>query len=281
MNKTISKFALALAFTALTALPTSAHETHADATYLANEAILVSQGDVKILFDPFFPSGFGTYQEVSPEMRSAIMKNEAPFGGIDAVFVSHVHPDHFSATDMVAYMEANKSVHLFVSTQGVEMMGEETSKQNEIFKRVHGIALKNGDAPKTITVGKIKAETVRIPHSGWPTRMENVSNLVFRVTLDSAVTVIHMGDADVNDDHFSPHNAHWQARTTDHAFPPYWFLGSDKGNTIATTRINAKKATGIHVPIIVPTELTSGTHDYFSKPGESRVIRPTKDKDHE
>ncbi|PHR57686.1 MAG: hypothetical protein COA43_11765 [Robiginitomaculum sp.] len=259
-----------------------AHDDHGDATYLANEAILISQGDVKVLFDPFFPTGFGTYLEVPSAMKAKIMAGAAPFDSVDAVFVSHVHPDHFDVSDMVKYMKAHPSVHLFISAQGVEMMQSEMEDGDakadaEIFKRITGFALKYKDAPQSKTVGKIKVDVVRIPHAGWPSRAD-VSNLVFRVTLDNGVTVMHMGDADADDTHFKPHNAHWQARNTDRAFPPYWFFGSEVGNTILTTRINAKASTGIHVPIKIPTGLSQSGYDYFSKPGESRVILIPKDQ---
>lgn len=288
MQKILICAAFAVLGLGAAAMPASAHETHADATYLANEAILVAQGDTKVLFDPFFPSGFGTYQEVPDDMKAAIMAGTPPFDGIDAIFVSHVHPDHFSAPDTIAYMRAHKDVHLFISAQGAKMLRDETAPDNAFFKRVQAFALEYGDTAKTITIGDITAEAVRIPHAGWPSRA-NVQNLVFRVTLGEGTTVMHMGDADVNDSHYKPHDSHWQARVTDHAFPPYWFFGNEEGNTILTTRINAKTATGIHVPIKVPTGLTNGPHDYFSKIGESRTItpapklvpKPAKDQPHE
>jgi len=41
-----------------------AHEKHATATYLANEAVLISVAEHKVLFDPFFHNDYGTYQLV-------------------------------------------------------------------------------------------------------------------------------------------------------------------------------------------------------------------------
>ena len=57
----ILAFIIATFMLVMPAAPVSAHDTHADATYMANEAVLVVQGDLKIMFDPFYSSGFGTY----------------------------------------------------------------------------------------------------------------------------------------------------------------------------------------------------------------------------
>ena len=81
---------------------------------------------------------------------------------------------------------------------------------------------------------------------------------------------MHMGDADINDDHYAPHESHWRARHTHQAFPPYWYFGNEEGRSILTKRLQVGHATGVHVPIKVPGGLAK--YDYFSKPGESRVI---------
>ena len=72
-----------------------------DVMYLANEGVMVSRGDTRILFDPLFNESFGQYQLVPDTMRAAILAGEAPFDGIDAVFISHYHDDHFSVPDML------------------------------------------------------------------------------------------------------------------------------------------------------------------------------------
>ncbi len=77
-------------------------ETPTETTYLGNEGIMVSDGHTTVLFDPLFPNGFGTYQMVPEEMRLALMAGDAPFEDVDAIFVSHMHPDHFSVDEVIA-----------------------------------------------------------------------------------------------------------------------------------------------------------------------------------
>jgi hypothetical protein len=108
---------------------------------------------------------------------------------------------------------------------------------------------------------------VRIPHAGWPARAE-VENLVFRVTLPDGATVMHMGDADANDDHFLPQQMHWQQKVTNTAFPPYWFFYSAEGRDILEQIINAKQHIGVHVPVKVPKQLSTSGKMFYSAPGQ-------------
>ena len=54
-----------------------------------------------------------------------------------------------------------------------------------VAARVHAIPLAYQDAPVTLEQGSLVVEAVRIPHSGWPTRQQQVENMAFRVTLDA------------------------------------------------------------------------------------------------
>lgn len=239
-------------------------------TYLGNEGIMVSDGHTRILFDPLFPNGFGTYQMVPEHMRDAIMAGEAPYHDVDAIFISHMHPDHFSVGEIIAYLEAHERVQFYAPAQAVDWMREETTNE-AIFERVTGVPLERLDAPLSYRHGTLDIDVVRIPHAGWPGRAD-VSNLVWRVTLEDGITVMHLGDADPNDFHYSPHAEHWRETTTTMAYPPYWFFTSGDGPMILETRLNAQAATGIHVPINLPADLFISGADFFHDPGETRQL---------
>jgi L-ascorbate metabolism protein UlaG (beta-lactamase superfamily) len=241
-------------------------------TYLGNEGIMVSDGHTRVLFDPLFPNGFGTYQMVPEDMRDAIMAGEAPYHDVDAIFISHMHPDHFSVGEIIAYLETHERVQLYAPAQAVDWMREETTNE-AIFERVTGVPLERLDAPLSYRLGTLDIDVVRIPHAGWPGRAD-VSNLVWRVTLEDGITVMHLGDADPNDSHYSPHAEHWWKTTTTMAYPPYWFFTSGDGPMILETRLNAQAATGIHVPINLPADLFISGADFFHEPGETRQLEP-------
>jgi glyoxylase-like metal-dependent hydrolase (beta-lactamase superfamily II) len=92
--------------------------TAQEAFYLANEGVMVSDGDTRILFDPLYPESYGQYLLVPEEMRRALFAGEAPFDGVDAVFISHFHGDHFSPGDVLALMQAQADIALLRTTTG-------------------------------------------------------------------------------------------------------------------------------------------------------------------
>ncbi len=238
--------------------------------YLGNEALLIQSGKAKLLFDPFFHHDYGHYQLVPDQMRKDIFEGRAPFNNIDAVFVSHAHGDHFSAADMMMYLQRWPNVHVYAPAQAVRSLRTQAGYES-IAARVTGIALELGDPVWRLNQGKLEIDAVRIPHSGWPARA-NVENIVFRVKLDKEVRVTHLGDADANVDHYLRYRDHWHEEPTDVAFPPYWFKENPTGHKILHEYMNAKRAIGIHVPRKVPPQLKSSGEEFFSRPGEEAEI---------
>lgn len=270
-------FCLILVMKAQPAL-THQHPSHgttaAEATYIANEGIVIRQGDVAVIFDPIPLSGFGVYPEPSRQQIRAMMAGEGEFAGLDVIFISHAHRDHFSAKATLALMAAQSDLHLVAPYQALEMMILDEGWDEALLSRMTVLSMLPGDDPQTISIGDVEATAVRIPHAGWPApERAAVQNMVYRVTLDGGATVIHMGDADPRLRHFTPHSDHWQAKRTDTAFPPYWFLTSDSGRSILTDTMNVKSSIGIHVPLVLPGDLEASGQDYFSVPGETRSIK--------
>ena len=100
--------------------------------------------------------------------------------------------------------------------------------------------------------------------------------MLYRVTLNDNVTVMHMGDADPRAQHFLPYKEVWENRVTHMAFPPYWFTLVPGAHDFLTSVMNVKDIVGVHVPIILPNELRSSETDYFDEPGEMRTITGTE-----
>ncbi|MCI0517713.1 MAG: MBL fold metallo-hydrolase [Woeseiaceae bacterium] len=250
----------------------------ARAHYLGNAGVMVEHGATRILFDPLFREDFDDYELVPPEMQRALLAGAAPWDGVDAVFVSHYHDDHYDPALMVAYLKAHPGIRMYAPAQAVERLHAAASPADGgMFERVHGLALAYGDASIRIEMDSLLIEALFVPHSGWPGSNTEVENLAFRVTLDGAATVTHLGDADGDVVHFAGSAEHWEQRRTHLALPPYWFLyGSDKGSLLLQD-LNADHATGIHVPKSVSDDPSARPAalqgiDLFTRPGESRDI---------
>ena len=261
---------------AVLSAPVSAHPTEDDpasAYFLANEAILVTSGETRILFDPLFSVSYG-YPLVAPDVRAALMAGEAPFDGVDAIFISHVHGDHFDAPAVNAYLAAHETVRLVGPYQALLDMRAAAGWSDALEARIHALPFiarpQELVLPADGVADAIRVETVHIPHAGGPGRA-NIQNMAHRVTLHGAATVMHLGDATTEPAIYAQNQAHFQARTSQHAFPPYWVIG-EWGGATTRDRLNAEAVTGIHIPISQPEWLATSADDFFTEPGATRAI---------
>ena len=252
--------------------------TTSTAQYLANEGLMVVHGETKVVFDPLFRNSYGQYQLLPKPMEEALFAGTPPFDGIDAVFISHYHGDHFSPEDILRLLKGQLGIRLYAPLQAVTGLRSVAGEQDgPVLDRVTAVDLAYKDAPIALEMEGLVIEAVRIPHSGWPTGRLDVENISWRVTLNETTTVLHMGDADPNDVHFERDAAYWDKGHTHMAFPPYWFFMSPGGRGILKTRVKADHNVGVHVPVSVPADSARRPvelrgYDLFTEPGESREI---------
>ncbi len=250
-----------------------AHD-HATAHYLGNEGVMVERSDTKILFDAFYAESYGQYALVPNDIGAAMLKGKPPFDGVDAIFISHVHGDHFSPEPAIAYMRAQTSVVMFAPEQVREKLLEAgVGADDPMMARVRAFTLAPDDQGETISLGAIDIDVVSVPHAG---NRPHIQNYAWRVSLDEDATVIHLGDADPVVSNFSRHQAHFDAKATNTAFPPYWFLGDDDGELIISDVIKAKQTIGVHVPKRAAGNgdkwRARAGGDLFTDPGETRAV---------
>jgi L-ascorbate metabolism protein UlaG (beta-lactamase superfamily) len=246
------------------------------AHYLGNGGVMVERGDTKILFDPLFREDDGLYESLPPDLERALLAATPPWDGIDAVFISHNHDDHFDPALIMSYMQAHPDIELYAPAQAVYGLHRlEVSPGDGAFDRVHTVSLDYGDPPTRTEMNGLLIEAVRIPHSGWPIRNSNVENIAFRITIDDVTTVTHLGDAHADVAHFDA--SHWNQRRTHLALPPYWLLNTPEKRDILSMHIHADHSVGLHVPKRIaddpaarPIELQRV--DLFTRPGETRDI---------
>ncbi|MEM8771565.1 MAG: MBL fold metallo-hydrolase [Pseudomonadota bacterium] len=265
----------AIVLSIVAASPLAAHD-QATAHYLGNEGVMVARGDAKILFDAFYSNGFDNYSLVPKDVSAAMLAGEPPYDGVDAVFVSHVHGDHFTAEPAIEYLRRQTNVRLYAPEQVREaILLSGVAADDPIMERVVTIDLNpdGSDAGRQLEIDGVTIDAVAVPHAGSWT---NIQNYAWRVSLDDHTTVIHLGDADPKPANFARHQDHFDARKTHTAFPPYWFIGDAGGERILNDIIKADQAIGIHAPIraIGKGEAwrAEAGGDIFTDPGEIRAV---------
>ena len=257
--------------------PVAAHEDPATARYLANEGVMIEHGDTRVLFDPLFNEDFGEYRLLPEDLRAALMAGDPPWDGVDAVFISHYHDDHFSPADVVDYMRAQPGMRLFAPEQAAAALRAAAGEDPVLLEQVTAVRLEYGEQPRRFEMPGLVIDAVRIPHSGWPSQLADVENLAWRITLDGGPTVLHLGDADTKVAHFTKDAPFWQQRTLHLALPPYWYFLSVHGLGVLREQLRPAHAVGIHVPVTVPEAPDERDEalrhvDLFTEPGETRQI---------
>ena len=246
------------------------------AHYLANSGVMIARGETKVLFDPFFRSDFGQYDRVPHAMEQAIFAGSPPWDGIDAIFISHHHGDHFDPAVVMRFLHQWPSVRLYAPQQAVSaMLALDEAPSESVLSRVYGLKLERDSPAVRLSMDGLLVEAVRIAHGGWPARHANVENIAFRVTLDDAATVMHLGDADAGREHYATHATYLQARETDLAMVPVWLLLSDKGRYVLDKHIDADHEIGIHAHKSVPDAIEDRPPEFegldvFTEPGQIR-----------
>ena len=246
-------------------------ETH----YLANAGVLAVSGDTKIVFDPLFDEDFGIYESVPPDIEAALFAGEPPFDGIDAVFVSHYHDDHFSPTRMLRLLKAHPQLQLFAPAQAISSLPLDDG-DSALAERLHTVSLEF-DGEFRHEFGRLSIHAVRIPHAGWPNRHQDIENIAFHVTMRGDASVLHMGDAHSDDAFYAQQSDYWSARDTVLALPPYWMFLSQEGLAILERRVAAIETIGVHVPREMPDHPSRYPSELqgrkmFTVPGESHSI---------
>ncbi|MDJ0700858.1 MAG: MBL fold metallo-hydrolase [Woeseiaceae bacterium] len=250
------------------------HAWHAH--YLANAGVMIARADTKILFDPFFRNDYGRYDLVPRETEAEVFAGSSPWDGVDAIFISHRHSDHFDPEAIRGFLHRWPDVRLYAPEQAAEAVLEVTETPGEsLSNRVNGIKLEHDSPAVQLEMDGLVIEAVRVPHAGWPDRHADVENIVFRVTLDEASTVMHLGDADAGSEHYTAHESHWQARETDLAMVPVWLMLTDKGRYVLDEHIDAEHDIGVHVYKSIPDDPEDRPPEFdgldlFTEPGEIR-----------
>lgn len=253
------------------------HALHAH--YLANAGVMVARAETKLLFDPFFRNDYGVYALVPADIEAAIMAGEPPYDGVDAMFVSHYHDDHFDPALVLAYLEKWPEIEFYAPQQAIDIMLQKVDLPDmAILNRVHGLELQPGGDAAEIHADELVIEAVQIAHAGWPSRNTEIDNVAYRVTIDDTTTVVHLGDADTSREHYEPQRDYWQGRKPRLAFAPVWLLLTEPGRNILDEFVGAEHVIGVHVSTRVPQDPADRPADFegldlFTRPGEVRELR--------
>ena len=134
-------------------------------THLGHSCLLVEMADCRILLDP------GTFADDLSDVRD-----------LDAVVVTHQHPDHLDPDRLPAVVAANPEAVVLCDPQSVEVMA-----RLGVEARSHGGA--------ATTVGAVRVTPVGEQHALIHDEIPRISNVGVRLDADGEPSFFHPGDA--------------------------------------------------------------------------------------
>src|SRR5687768_7401398 len=76
-------------------------------TFLANEGVMLSSGNRKVLIDALFLSYGPGYAVPADSTQRALHNARSPFDLVDLILVTHRHGDHFHPVPAAAHLRTN------------------------------------------------------------------------------------------------------------------------------------------------------------------------------
>jgi len=209
--------------------------------YIANEGVLISSRDKRVLIDGLHRKYDDAYAFLPDVERNKIEAAKPPFDKIDLILVSHIHGDHFHPESVGLYLKNSPQTTLVTSQQVADQLSEKFAGFDVIRSRVKPVAY-TLKSHQPMQVAGVDIEVLGVGHgSGRYAAIQNIGHLI---TL-SGKKLLHIGDAEISDDIFDAFDL--EKQSIDIAMLPYWFLTSKSGQALIEKHIRPKHIIAVHV----------------------------------
>ena len=215
-------------------------------TKLANEGVVITSGDTRVMVDGMVVEPYSVYGSLPPEAVPSFMKALAEFAGIDLALVSHRHHEHNQPDFACAFMQASAATELYTSEQVIGLMREKCRTFMTTSPRVHEIDPQYG-APAVIEIPGARVTVFPLSHG---TRKEALIQNFGHLVEIGGMTVLHVGDAAMDPDEFE--RAGLAQRKLDVALIPFLYFQPGPGTEFIDRYMNATVKIATHIP---PDEL--------------------------
>ena len=234
-------------------------------TFLANEGVMLSSGNKKVLIDALFQKYETGYAVPADSTQAALAAARAPFDGVNLILVTHRHGDHFHPAPVVAHLRANSRATLLTSRQVIDSLRSRIPPKAGLGRRMLARTTVPG-ARRGEAINEIVVEVLGLPHGGR--RHRGVEHLGYIVEMGGR-RVLHVGDSDITEAAFAPFRL--DTARIDVALLPAWMVTSSEGRRVIERWIRPRQVIAFHVGEGEQQEVTRAVQS--AMPGAVTLVR--------
>ena len=215
-------------------------------TQLANEGVIISGGESRVMIDGMVVDSYSVYGGLSESVSALFSEASGPFSDIDLALISHLHHDHNQPLYACQFMKKSESTILVTSSQVLDLMREKCRKLTTTSPRIRLIDPQY-DAPVVFEEGGAKVTVFLLSHGTRKyAKIQNYGQLVEI----GGKTVLHIGDAAMTPQDFQ--TAGLDQVKIDVAMIPFWYFQPGPGAALVEQFLNAPIKIAVHIP---PSEM--------------------------
>ena len=211
-------------------------------TQLANEGVIISDGETRILIDGMVVEPYSVYGGLPPEVAPLFEQVSGPFAGIDLVLASHRHHDHNQPLFACQFLQSSSATRFVSSPQVIGLMREKCRTFMTTSPRVDEINPPYGE-PHVIQMEGARVTIFPLSHGTRKyARIQNYGHLIEM----GGMILLHIGDAAMDPLDFA--RAGLDKVEIDVALIPFWYFQPGPGSEVMTKFLDAPNKIAVHIP---------------------------------
>lgn len=210
-------------------------------TYLANEGVMLDDGERVVLIDALFREGVAGYAVHSPALRDSLERARPPFDRVTAVLVTHRHDDHFDPASVMRFLAHNPRATVLA---GADVVAPLTAFSDPVELIERRVRTASPDWMGTVrrVVGGIPVTALGLRHGYRHNYGLDHRGYVVEI---AGLRVLHLGDLEVIPENIDPFQ--FPGMDIDVALVPYWMLLDGEGRERVRSGIAARHVLAFHI----------------------------------
>jgi len=211
-------------------------------TQLANEGVIISDGETRILIDGMVVEPYSVYGGLPPEVIPLFDQVSGPFSGIDLVLASHRHHDHNQPLFACQFLQNSSATRFVSSPQVIGLMREKCRTFMTTSPRVDEVNPQYGE-PHVIRMEGAMVTVFPLSHGVRKyAKIQNYGHLIEM----GGITLMHIGDAAMDPRDFA--RAGLDKVKIDVALIPFWYFQPGPGSEVMKRFFDAPDKVAVHIP---------------------------------